>query len=104
LADALEDVDQIGIGVNVVQAAGGDQALGNTHIFCPDLGPAVERREHWLQEYSLDVQAEQIRPQAESAFRQGGYAEAAELYGLMRERLSPAEAKKLALAERRRVG
>lgn len=63
-----------------------------------------ERREQWLQEYSLDVQAEQIRPQAESAFRQGDYAKAAELYGLMRERLSPAEAKKLAFAERRRVG
>lgn len=63
-----------------------------------------ERREQWLKEYSLDRRAEQIRPQAESAFRQGDYAKAAELYGLMRERLSPAEAKKLAFAEGRRVG
>jgi len=63
-----------------------------------------ERREQWLQEYSLDVQAKQIRPRAESAFRRGDYAKAAELYGLMRERLSPAEAKKLAFAEGRRMG
>lgn len=74
-------------------------------VLCGDpkfLAIVFERREHWLQEYSLDVRAEQIRPQAERAFRQGDYAKAAELYGLMRERLSPAEAKKLAFAEGRR--
>lgn len=50
------------------------------------------------------MRAEQIRPQAESAFRRGDYAKAAELCGLMRERLSPAEAKKLAFAEARCAG
>ena len=50
------------------------------------------------------MRAKQIRPRAESAFRRGDYAKAAELYGLMRERLSPAEAKKLAFAEGRRMG
>ena len=42
LADALEHIDQIGIGVDVVQATGGDQALRDPHVFRADLGPAEE--------------------------------------------------------------
>ena len=45
-----------------------------------------------------------VRSRLEEIFRQGDYAKAAELYGLMRERLSPAEAKRLAFVEGRRVG
>jgi hypothetical protein len=32
LADALEDVDEIVVGIDVVQATGGDQALDDPHI------------------------------------------------------------------------
>lgn len=42
-----------------------------------------------------------LRPQAEQAFREGNYSKAAELDGRIRERLSPAEVKKLAFAEAR---
>lgn len=42
LADALEHIDQINIGVDVVQAAGGDQALRDAYVFGPELGPAEE--------------------------------------------------------------
>lgn len=64
---------------------------------------ALERqRKQWAEGYALDVLAAQIRPQAEDAFRRGDYAQAAELYGRIRECLSPAEAKKLTLAQERR--
>lgn len=59
-------------------------------------------RTQWSQEYALEVLAAQLRPQAEDAFRRGDYSKAAELYGRIRNRLSPAEIKKLALAEGRR--
>ena len=66
---------------------------------------ALERqRKQWAEGYALDVLAVQIRPQAEDAFRRGNYAQAAELYGRIRECLSPAEAKKLSLAQDRRSG
>ena len=58
-----------------------------------------KQRKQWSQEYALDVLAGQLRPQAEDAFRRGDYSKAAELYGYLRECLSPAEAKKLAFAE-----
>ncbi|MDK9724928.1 MAG: hypothetical protein OEL88_08540 [Sterolibacteriaceae bacterium MAG5] len=61
-----------------------------------------EQRRHWAEEYALDVIEDQLRPQAEDAFRRGDYSIAAELYGRIRERLSPTEVKKLALAEERR--
>jgi hypothetical protein len=61
-------------------------------------------RKQWSEEYALDVLAGQLRPQAEEAFRRGDYSKAAELYGRFRERLSPAEANKLALSEKRRKG
>jgi len=64
---------------------------------------ALERqRKQWAEGYALDVLAAQIRPQAEDAFRRGDYAQAAELYGRIRECLSPAEAKKLTLTQERR--
>lgn len=61
-----------------------------------------KQRKQWAEEYALDVLAGQLRPQAEDAFRRGDFSKAADLYGRIQERLSPAEAKKLALAEERR--
>lgn len=63
-----------------------------------------QQRKQWADGYALDVLAAQLRPQAEDAFRRGDYEQAAELYGRIRERLSPAEAKKLLLAQERRAG
>ncbi|MBL8483159.1 MAG: hypothetical protein JNJ60_13245 [Rhodocyclaceae bacterium] len=59
------------------------------------------QRKQWAEQLALDVLARQLRPQAEDAFRRGDYPKAAELYGRIRQCLSPAEAKKLALAEKR---
>jgi len=61
----------------------------------------AKQRERWSEDYTLDVLAEQLRPQAEDAFRRRDYVAAAELYGRVRSRLSPAENKKLQLAEER---
>jgi hypothetical protein len=63
-----------------------------------------KQRIRWAEEYALDVLADQLRPQAEDAFRRGDYSKAAELYDRIRGRLSPAEAKKLTLAEERSRG
>ena len=60
-----------------------------------------EKRKVWVEEYWLDGLARQVRPQADDAFRRGDYVAAAELYSRIRSRLSPAEAKKLQLAEER---
>ena len=38
--DALEDVDQIGVGVDVVQSAGTDQAVDDAHVLGAKFGPA----------------------------------------------------------------
>jgi hypothetical protein len=38
--DALGDIDQVVVGVDVVQAAGDDQALGGGHRLGADLTPA----------------------------------------------------------------
>lgn len=59
-------------------------------------------RKSWSEEYALDVLAGQLRPQADEAFRQRDYSKAADLYSSIRERLSPAEIKKLSVAEKRR--
>jgi hypothetical protein len=68
----------------------------------PELFSALEReRKLWSEEYALDVLADQLRPQADEAFRQRDYAKSAELYSRIRERLSPAEIKKLNIAEER---
>lgn len=63
-----------------------------------------QQRKSWSEEYALDVLAEQVRPKADDAFRRGDYSTAAELYARIRSRLSPAEIKKLTLAEERRSG
>ena len=54
-----------------------------------------------MEAYALDVLAEQIRPNADAAFRSGDYRRAAELYEKIRPRLSAEEIKKLALAKAR---
>lgn len=60
-----------------------------------------EKHKVWVEEYWLDVLADQLRPQADEAFHRGDYLMAAELYARIRSCLSPAEIKKLALAEER---
>lgn len=76
----------------------GDLALqGNSSV----MAALTTQRQQWSDNFALDVLAEQTRPLAESAFRTGDYQKAAELYARIRPRLSPAEKKKLALAEER---
>jgi hypothetical protein len=58
-------------------------------------------RQEWMENYSLDVLAGQLRPKADAAFRSGDYRQAAELYEKIRPRLSASELKKLALAKQR---
>ena len=60
-----------------------------------------EQQKLWSEEYALDVLARQLWTQADEAFRRGDYSMAADLYARIRARLSPAEVKKLALAEER---
>jgi len=42
LADALQYIDQVGVGIDAVQPAGDDQALDDTDLFGAQLGPAEE--------------------------------------------------------------
>jgi hypothetical protein len=58
-------------------------------------------RESAGKEYAFDVLARQIRPRAAEAFQRGDYRAAADLYGEIASRLSPAEAKKFVLAKER---
>lgn len=68
-----------------------------------ELFSALEsERRAWSERYALDVLARQLRPQADEAFRQRNYAKAADLYSRIKERLSPAETRKLSIAEERR--
>lgn len=60
-----------------------------------------EHRILWSEEYALDVLAEQLRPKATEAFKHKDYATVVELFSRIRERLSPAEIKKLSIAEAR---
>ena len=39
LADTLQDIDEVGVDVDLVQAAGDDQALYDSDVFGPELGP-----------------------------------------------------------------
>jgi hypothetical protein len=41
-ADALEHVDQVGVGVDAVQPAGGQQALDDANVPGADLGPVEQ--------------------------------------------------------------
>lgn len=77
----------------------GREALeGNSKFF----SKLEKQRQLWVEEYSLDVLAEQLRPQAEEAFRRKDYSKAADLYSRIKKCLSPAEIKKLNVAEKRR--
>lgn len=60
-----------------------------------------KQRKCWAEEYALDVLVEQLRPQADEAFLEKDYSTAVELYSRIRQRLSPAELKKLSFAEKR---
>ena len=57
----------------------------------------------WAEEYSLDVLAEQLKPEAEAAFRAKNYLKVIELYSHIERRLSPVEMKKLEIAKKRAV-
>ena len=54
-----------------------------------------------MEKYWLEMNARQLRPQAHEAFRLGKYREAVEHYRQIQSLLSPAELKKLAIAEER---
>lgn len=76
---------------------GRDAIEGDAEFFT-----VLERqRSLWAEEYAIDVLAEQLRPQADEAFRRKDYLKAAELYSRIRTCLSPSEIKKLNLAEER---
>ena len=42
LADPLQDIDQVGVGIDAMQAAGDDQALDDADVFGTELGPAED--------------------------------------------------------------
>jgi hypothetical protein len=68
----------------------------------PEFFETLERlRQEWMENYSLDVLASQLRPKADAAFRSADYRQAVELYEKIRPRLSASELKKLALAKQR---
>jgi hypothetical protein len=58
------------------------------------------QRKSWMERYALEVRVKQIRPKANELFRLGEYAKAVELYNSIKACLSPAELKKLSIAER----
>jgi hypothetical protein len=55
----------------------------------------------WASDYWADINARQIRPRAELAFRKADYTLAAKLYTEIYDSLTPAENKKLSLAIKR---
>jgi hypothetical protein len=91
LAAGLERV------ANLMQRFGALALLGDPSYFAE----LRQQRATWSESYALDVLAEQTRPKAESAFREGRYREAAALYEKIALRLSRAEQKKLAIARKR---
>jgi len=42
LADALQHIDQVGVGIDALELAGYQQALNDTDAFRTDLGPAKQ--------------------------------------------------------------
>lgn len=70
---------------------------GNSEFF----SSLNNQRKQWLEEYALDVLAEQLRPQAHKAFQRGDYSIAVELFSRIQARLSTAELKKMAIAKAR---
>jgi hypothetical protein len=76
----------------------GERALrGDPRLF----DTLMKLRQEWMENYSLDVLASQLRPKADAAFRSGDYRQAAALYEKIQPRLSASELKKLALAKQR---
>ena len=73
----------------------GELALSGNPEFISNL---ALYRKAWSESYALDVKVRHLRPQAELAFRNRNFSLAADLYGQIRERLSPAETKKLLFA------
>jgi hypothetical protein len=94
VAEALKELSSL------MQRHGGAALRGDPEFF----STLAKKREGWVANYWLDGLAEQLRPQAEEAFHRGDYSKAAELYRQLEDRLSPAELKKLALADKRRAG
>ncbi|SHL08813.1 hypothetical protein SAMN05444159_4960 [Bradyrhizobium lablabi] len=76
----------------------GERALRDDPAFFAGLS---QQRKDWSETYALDVLAQQVRPKAEAAFREGRFREAAELYEKIHARLTPAELKKLDIARQR---
>jgi hypothetical protein len=76
----------------------GAMALQNDPAFFRAL---ESQRKAWSEAYALDVLAQQLRPKADEAFRQGDYRKAVELYEQIRPCLTPSELKKLMLATSR---
>jgi len=75
-----------------------ERALRDDHEFFAALR---RQRKAWAEANALDVSAQQVRPKAEAAFREGKYREAVELYVQIEPRLTSAEQKKLGIARRR---
>ena len=76
----------------------GERALQDDPEFFADLR---RQRQVCAEILELDVLERQIRPKAATAFQQGRYGEAAELYEKIAARLSAAERAKLAAARKR---
>ena len=76
----------------------GERALRDEPEFFADLR---KQQESWAEAYSLDVLAEQVRPKAEAAFREGRYRDAAELYEGISARLNVVEQAKFVAARKR---
>ena len=57
----------------------------------------------WAKGYEEEVLADQLRPMADTAFRQGNYERAAALYERFRSSLRPSELRRLQIAQARRA-
>jgi len=75
----------------------GSQALSGDSQFYITLN---EHRKRWAEDYSREVLAQQLKPQAAEAFRKKDYITAAQLYYRIKDSLSPAEEKKMWFAEK----
>lgn len=76
----------------------GAQSLENEKAYFKRLD---ELKMGWVKAYVLDALVQRTRPKAAAAFRRADYRTAAELYGKIEGRLSPAEAMKLQIARQR---
>jgi len=93
-AELVSAVDRLAVLVSRY----GERALRDDPAFFTELNRQLKS---WSDAYALEVLAQQLRPKAEAAFREGRYREAAELYGRIHARLSPTELKKLDIARER---